>query len=52
MMERMSAIEGLDEELPPTEFMTQFGEMFETGALVIKMTDRGIVFVSSTTMKQ
>jgi hypothetical protein len=52
MMERLSAIEGMDQELPPTDVIKQFGEMYDTGALVIRMTDRGIVFESSTTMKQ
>ncbi|MEN1728869.1 MAG: hypothetical protein AAGJ52_10570, partial [Pseudomonadota bacterium] len=46
MIERINAVQGMDESMPPPDFMADFAEYYDTGSFAIRMTDRGIVFES------
>ena len=41
-----------DDELPPTDFLGQIGDLYDTTSLAIKLTERGIVIESDVVMKQ
>jgi hypothetical protein len=53
MMSRLREMEGMpSDELPPSDFMDQFAEMYESSSVAIRLTEQGIVVESSLTVKQ